>query len=461
MPAELFFGRLKAVMERKYFGTDGIRGRANSAALTPEIALRVGLAAGRAFLRGSHRHRAVIGKDTRLSGYMLEPALVAGLTAMGMDVFLFGPLPTPAIAFLTPSLRADLGIMITASHNSFTDNGIKLFGPDGCKLSDELEAEIETLMDAPLEDKLVASESLGRAKRVDDAQARYIEYVKKSVPKNMSLAGLRIVIDCANGAAYKVAPLALWELGGEIICIGVEPDGMNINKDCGSTAPLALQAAVKEHEADIGFALDGDGDRILVCDEGGGLIDGDQILAVIAKSWKEKNCLENNTVIATTMSNMGLESYLGSIGIKTIRTKVGDRYVLEAMKKGGFSLGGEQSGHIILGEYCTTGDGLMVALQLLSILQESKKPASALFTLFAPMPQILENMGVKNHAILENAKLKSEIAEIENALPKTSRILVRMSGTEPVLRIMAEGEGEKNLAKTIKSITDIVKKYDR
>ncbi|MGI9392674.1 MAG: phosphoglucosamine mutase, partial [Parvibaculales bacterium] len=369
-------------MERKYFGTDGIRGRANSAALTPEIALRVGLAAGRAFLRGSHRHRAVIGKDTRLSGYMLEPALVAGLTAMGMDVFLFGPLPTPAIAFLTPSLRADLGIMITASHNSFTDNGIKLFGPDGCKLSDELEAEIETLMDAPLEDKLVASESLGRAKRVDDAQARYIEYVKKSVPKNMSLAGLRIVIDCANGAAYKVAPLALWELGGEIICIGVEPDGMNINKDCGSTAPNALQIAVKEHEADIGFALDGDGDRILVCDEKGRLIDGDQILAIIAKSWKEKNCLPKNTIIATTMSNMGLESYLGSIGIKTIRTKVGDRYVLEAMKKGGFSLGGEQSGHIILGEYCTTGDGLMVALQLLSILQESKKPASALFTLF-------------------------------------------------------------------------------
>jgi phosphoglucosamine mutase len=439
-------------MNRKFFGTDGIRGLTNSPTLTPEIAMKAGMAAGRIFTRGEHRHRVVIGKDTRLSGYMIESALVAGFTAVGMDVFQFGPLPTPAVAMLTRSLRADIGVMITASHNKYQDNGIKFFGPDGLKLSDDREAEIEALMAGSLEQGLAAAPQIGRAKRVDDSQARYIEFAKQTFPRNLRLDGLRIVIDCANGAAYKVAPAVLWELGADIVPIGVDPDGRNINQDCGSTAPKALMAKVREVRADFGIALDGDADRVLMTDEQGHILDGDQILALIARSWSKTHQLKGSGVVGTVMSNAGLDRYLQSLDLKLARAAVGDRYVLEEMRKGGFNVGGEQSGHIILSDFSTTGDGLIAALQVLAVLACEGKPASEAAHLFEPLPQVLENVRFKKGAPLEDAKVKSCIEGGQSRLGKAGRILVRKSGTEPLIRVMAEGEDEKLIRDVVRDI---------
>lgn len=430
-------------MTRKYFGTDGIRGQANMYPMTAEIAMKVGMAAGRIFRRGEHRGRVVIGKDTRLSGYMVENALVAGFTAVGMDVFQFGPLPTPAVAMLTRSLRADLGVMISASHNPFHDNGIKLFGPDGQKLSDARETQIESMMTNGLESGLAAPSRIGRAKRIDDSQARYIELVKGTFPRNLRLDGLRVVIDCANGAAYKVAPAVLWELGAEIIPIGVEPNGTNINLDCGSTAPEAMCARVREVRADFGIALDGDADRVVLSDEYGRIIDGDQVLALIASSWKKSETLRGGGVVGTVMSNAGLERYLTGLDLKLARSAVGDRYVIEEMKKGGYNVGGEQSGHIVLNDFCTTGDGLLAGLQVLAAIAKEGKPASEACHLFEPLPQVLKNIRYKHGAPLEDEKVKKVMDSCRDKLNGTGRILVRKSGTEPLIRIMAEGEDEK------------------
>ncbi len=444
-------------MTRTLFGTDGIRGLANTAPMTPEIALKVGMAAGRIFTRGDHRHRVVIGKDTRLSGYMIESALTAGFTAVGMDVFLFGPVPTPAVAMLTPSLRADLGVMISASHNPYHDNGIKLFGPDGRKLSDEREREIESLMRSGLEEGLAIPDKIGRARRVDDSQARYVEFAKRTFPKNLRLEGKRIVIDCANGAAYKVAPLVLWELGAEVISLGVEPNGFNINQDCGSTAPQAMQRKVVEMRADFGIALDGDADRVVMSDEKGRIIDGDQILALIARSWSKKNVLKGGGVVGTVMSNIGLERYLDGMKLKLARAKVGDRYVLEQMRAGGFNVGGEQSGHIVLADFSTTGDGLIAALQVLAVLEEEHIPASEAAHLFEPAPQIMENVRFKNGSPLEDKKVMSQIGICEAQLKGTGRLLVRKSGTEPVIRIMAEGDNEKLLRQVVRDVAALIR----
>src|SRR5450432_3129946 len=427
-------------MTRKYFGTDGIRGRTNTAKLTPEVAMKAGMAAGRIFTRGAHRHRVVIGKDTRLSGYMIESALVSGFTAVGMDVFQFGPLPTPAVAMLTRSLRADLGVMITASHNPYHDNGIKFFGPDGQKLSDAVEMEIERLMDGGLEVGLAVGDAIGRAKRVDDSQARYIEFAKRTFPRNLRLDGLRIVIDCANGAAYKVAPEVLWELGADIVTMGVTPDGTNINQDCGSTSPQVMCNRVREVRADFGIALDGDADRVVMADEQGRIIDGDQILALIAKSWSKTGELKGGGVVGTVMSNAGLDRYLKSLKLSLARASVGDRYVLEEMKAGEFNVGGEQSGHIILSDFSTTGDGLIAALQVLAVLAQDGKPASDAAHLYEPLPQVLENVRFKKGSPLDDEKVKSSIASANAKLGATGRILVRKSGTEPLIRVMAEGE---------------------
>ena len=443
-------------MTRKYFGTDGIRGRVNTSKLTPELAMKAGMAAGRIFTRGAHRHRVVIGKDTRLSGYMIESALVSGFTAVGMDVFQFGPLPTPAVAFLTRSLRADIGVMITASHNPYEDNGIKFFGPDGQKLSDDVEMEIERLMAAGLEQGLAPSASIGRAKRVDDSQARYIEFAKRTFPRNLRLDGMRIVIDCANGAAYKVAPAVLWELGAGIVTLGVTPDGTNINQDCGSTEPQALCARVRETRADFGIALDGDADRVVMADEKGNVIDGDQILALIAKSWTKKEKLKGGGVVGTVMSNAGLDHYLQSLDLKLARAAVGDRYVLEEMKKGGFNVGGEQSGHIILSDVSTTGDGLVAALQVLAVLAQEGKPASEVAHLYNPLPQILENVRFKKGQPLEDARVKTSIAAGEARLGAHGRILVRKSGTEPLIRVMAEGDDEKLVRAVVRDIASAI-----
>jgi phosphoglucosamine mutase len=443
-------------MTRKYFGTDGIRGRVNTSTLTPEVAMKAGMAAGRIFTRGAHRHRVVIGKDTRLSGYMIESALVSGFTAVGMDVFQFGPLPTPAVAFLTRSLRADIGVMITASHNPYEDNGIKFFGPDGQKLSDEIEMEIEALMGSGLETGLAASANIGRAKRVDDSQARYIEFAKRTIPRDVRLDGLRIVIDCANGAAYKVAPAVLWELGADIVTIGVTPDGTNINLDCGSTEPQALCNKVREVRADFGIALDGDADRVVMCDEKGNIIDGDQILALIASKWSKLGKLKGGGVVGTVMSNAGLEHYLQSQKLKLARSAVGDRYVLEEMQKGGFNVGGEQSGHIILSDVSTTGDGLVAALQVLAVLAQEGKPASEVAHLFNPLPQVLENVRFKKGAPLDNAKVKSVIEAGNARLGAHGRILVRKSGTEPLIRVMAEGEDEKLVRAVVRDIASAI-----
>ncbi len=426
-------------MKRKYFGTDGIRGRANSA-ITPELALKVGQAAGLVFQRGEHRHRVVIGKDTRLSGYMIEYAMVAGFTSVGMDVLLLGPIPTPAVAMLTKSMRADLGVMISASHNLFDDNGIKLFGPDGFKLSDEVEMQIEQVMDEDVTRKLAGSADLGRARRIDGVHDRYIEFAKRTLPRTLSLDGLRVVIDAANGAAYKVVPEALWELGADVVAIGVEPDGFNINKECGSTSPEALSRKVREMRADIGIALDGDADRVLICDERGHMIDGDQLLAVIAESWKDDGRLARPGVVSTVMANLGLERHLESLGLSLVRTPVGDRYVLEQMQAQGFNVGGEPSGHIILSDYTTTGDGFVAALQILAVVQKLGRPVSEVCHRFDPMPQILKNVRYRAGKPLDDAHVKSAITEAEKRLNGHGRLLIRPSGTEPVIRVMGEGE---------------------
>ena len=439
-------------MTRKYFGTDGIRGRANASTITPEIAMKAGMAAGRIFTRGAHRHRVVIGKDTRLSGYMIESALVSGFTAVGMDVFQFGPLPTPAVAMLTRSLRADIGVMITASHNPFHDNGIKFFGPDGQKLSDAVEMQIEKLMDAGLETGLATGGDIGRAKRIDDSQARYIEFAKRTFPRTLRLDGLRIVLDCAHGAAYKVAPAVLWELGADIVPMGVSPDGTNINLDCGSTAPDAMCAKVREVRADFGIALDGDADRVVMADEEGRIIDGDQILALIANSWSKNGTLKGGGVVGTVMSNQGLDRYLKTLDLGLARAAVGDRYVLEEMKKGGFNVGGEQSGHIILSDFSTTGDGLIAALQVLAVLAEEGKPASQAAHLYEPLPQVLENVRFRKGSPLEDVRVKSSIDAGSAKLGASGRVLVRKSGTEPLIRVMAEGDDEKLVRAVVRQI---------
>ncbi|HET7850066.1 MAG TPA: phosphoglucosamine mutase [Pseudolabrys sp.] len=426
-------------MVRRYFGTDGIRGRANRV-ITPELALRVGQAAGLAFKNGEHRHRVLIGKDTRLSGYMIETALVAGFTSVGMDVLLTGPIPTPAVGVLARSMRADLGVMISASHNPFDDNGIKLFGPDGFKLSDEVEVKIEELLDSDLTKQLAKSTDLGRAKRIDGVQDRYIEFAKHTLPKALDFEGLRVVIDCANGAAYRVAPGALWELGADVVPIGIEPDGFNINKDCGSTNLTALCHKVREMRADIGIALDGDADRVIIVDERGHVVDGDQLLAVIAESWKEDGRLQRPGIVATVMSNLGLERYLAGIGLELVRTPVGDRYVLEHMRQHGYNIGGEQSGHIILTDYSTTGDGFVAALQVLAVIKRLNKPVSEVCHRFEPLPQVLKNVRCQTGRPLENAGVRSAIANAEKKLGRGGRLIVRPSGTEPVIRVMGEGD---------------------
>ncbi len=426
-------------MARKYFGTDGIRGRANGT-ITPELALKVGQAAGLVFQNGEHRHRVLIGKDTRLSGYMIENALVAGFTSVGMDVLLTGPMPTPAVAMLTRSMRADLGVMISASHNPYDDNGIKLFGPDGYKLSDDIELTIESMIDDDVSRKLAKSADLGRAKRIDGVQDRYIEFAKRTLPRNLSLENLRVVVDCAHGAGYRVAPEALWELGAEVISLGVDPDGFNINRECGSTSPEALAQKVREVRADVGIALDGDADRVAIVDERGHVVDGDQLMAVIAASWQEDGRLAKPGVVATVMSNLGLERYLGSLGITLARTAVGDRYVLERMREQGYNLGGEQSGHIILSDYATTGDGLVAALQVLAVVKKLGLPVSEVCHRFEPLPQVLRNVRYKKGKPLEDAKVRVAIERAEQRLNGQGRLVIRPSGTEPVIRVMAEGD---------------------
>lgn len=442
-------------MVRKYFGTDGIRGRANGV-ITPELALKVGQAAGLVFQRGDHRHRVVIGKDTRLSGYMIETALVAGFTSVGMDVLLLGPVPTPAVAMLTRSMRADLGVMISASHNPFEDNGIKLFGPDGFKLNDAIEHEIEGLIDADMHKRLSGSNDLGRAKRIESVHARYIEFAKRTLPRQVTLDGLRVVVDCANGAAYRVAPETMWELGAEVIAIGTEPDGFNINRDVGSTAPAALIDKVRERRADIGIALDGDADRVLIVDEKGHVVDGDQLMAVVARSWQEDERLTQPGVVATIMSNLGLERYLGGLGLTLARTAVGDRYVLEHMRAHGYNLGGEQSGHIIMSDYTTTGDGLVAALQLLSVVQRQNRPVSEVCHCFDPLPQILKNVRYRSGEPLRQDSVVSAIEHARERLGNAGRLVIRPSGTEPVIRVMAEGDDRGLVNAVVDEVVDAV-----
>ena len=438
-------------MSRKYFGTDGIRGRANGL-ITPELALKVGQAAGLVFHRGEHRHRVVIGKDTRLSGYMIETALIAGFTSVGMDVLQVGPMPTPAVAMLTKSMRADLGVMISSSHNLYEDNGIKLFGPAGFKLSDDVERQIEELLDGNLDKKLAGSRSLGRAKRIDGVHDRYIEFAKRTLPRDLSLDGLRVVVDCANGAAYRVVPEALWELGADVIAIGVDPDGFNINKECGSTAPEALSRKVREMRADIGVALDGDADRLIIVDERGHVVDGDQLLAVIAESWQEDGRLSNPGIVSTVMSNLGLERFLKGLDIGLVRTAVGDRYVLEQMLAGGYNLGGEPSGHIILSDYATTGDGFVSALQVLAVVQKHQKPVSEVCHRFDPLPQILKNVRYRTGRPLDSVGVKTAISDAERRLNGHGRLLVRSSGTEPVIRVMGEGDDRDMVEEVVDGI---------
>ncbi|HEY0854736.1 MAG TPA: phosphoglucosamine mutase [Devosia sp.] len=444
-------------MARKYFGTDGVRGLANGDKLTPDLAMRVGMAAGITFVRGEHRNRVVIGKDTRRSGYMIESALTAGFTAVGMDVYLLGPMPTPAVAMLTRSLRADLGVMISASHNPFDDNGIKLFRPDGYKLSDAVEADIEKLMDSDMSKHLSTGRDIARAHRDEEARTRYIEYAKRTLPKNVDLSGLRVVLDCANGAAYKVAPVALWELGAEVFTIGVEPDGYNINDKVGSTATDAIRAKVKEVRADIGIALDGDADRVIIIDEKGEEVDGDQFMAVIAQSWHERGQLQGGGLVATVMSNLGLERYLKDIGLTLERTAVGDRYVLEAMRGKGYNVGGEQSGHIILSDYTTTGDGLVAALQLLAVLKQMGKPVSEICHRFDKVPQLLESVRYKSGKPLDHKLVVQVIAESKARLGEGGRLVIRASGTEPVIRVMAESDDQGLVEAVVAEITNTIR----
>ncbi len=442
-------------MARKFFGTDGIRGLTNSGAMTAAMAMRVGQAAGAHFVRGAHKHRVVIGKDTRLSGYMIENALVSGFTSVGMDVVQVGPMPTPAVAMLVRSMRADLGVMISASHNPYRDNGIKLFGPDGYKLSDADEAAIETLIET--EPQLAAPERIGRARRVEDARGRYIHFAKSCFPEQLGLDGLKIVIDCAHGAAYQVAPSALWELGAEIVALGVNPNGTNINDKCGSTYPGFLQETVVASGADIGIALDGDADRLIVVDEKGSIVDGDQIMALIGQSWSQSGRLRGGGVVATVMSNLGLERFLDGIGLSLERTKVGDRYVLERMREGGFNVGGEQSGHMILSDYGTTGDGLVAALQVLAELVQQGQPASDLLHLFDAVPQLLKNVRFAGGKPLEADAVKAVIADAEATLKGRGRLVIRPSGTEPVIRVMAEGDDAREVESVVDAICHAVK----
>ena len=443
-------------MGRKYFGTDGIRGKTNASAMTAEMAMKVGMAAGAHFVRGDHRHRVVIGKDTRLSGYMIENALVAGFTSVGMDVVQVGPMPTPAVAMLTRSMRADLGVMISASHNPYEDNGIKLFGPDGYKLSDADEQAIEALIETP--PALAAAPRIGRARRVEDARGRYIHFAKDCFPEELRLDGLKVVIDCAHGAAYNVAPAALWELGAELVALGVSPNGTNINDACGSPAPMLLQETVVASGADIGIALDGDADRLIIVDEQGRIVDGDQIMALIGASWAKRGVLKGGGVVATVMSNLGLERFLQSQGLTLERTKVGDRYVLERMRAGGFNVGGEQSGHMILSDYGTTGDGLVAALQVLAEIVRQDKAASEVLHLFEPVPQLLKNVRFAGGKPLDNADVKAVIAAAEAELAGKGRLVIRPSGTEPVIRVMAEGDDAAQVARLVDAICDAVKK---
>ena len=431
-------------MTKRYFGTDGVRGLINSFPMTAETALRLGLAAGRYFTKRKGRHLVVIGKDTRLSGYMIEPALVAGFTSVGMDVVLFGPLPTPGVSQMTLSLRADMGVMITASHNPYHDNGIKLFGPDGLKLDDESEMRIERRMDSALTDPMAAPSELGRVKRIEDAQARYVELAKATFPRTRRLTGMRVVVDCANGAAYQVAPKVLYELGADVIAVGVQPNGFNVNQGCGSTAPEQMRAAVLEHQAHIGIALDGDGDRVLLCDEQGQTVDGDQILALLARHWKQKGELDNPEIISTVMSNIGLEHFLEREGLQLHRSRVGDRYVAERMKKSAATLGGEPSGHILTPRFCPTGDGLIAALQVLRILIEANQPASQILQAFEPVPQLLENVRVDEASqVMSHVSVVESIKQAEKDLAGVGRVLVRPSGTEPLIRVMAEGPADR------------------
>lgn len=449
-------------MARKLFGTDGVRGRANVAPMTPDVILRLAQAVGLEFRKGQHRHTVVIGKDTRLSGYLLEPALTAGFISVGMDVVLVGPLPTPAVALLTRSLRADLGVMISASHNPYTDNGVKLFGPGGHKLSDEIELRIEQRMKDFENGDLASAKNLGRAKRLDDAAGRYIEFIKSTFPDGLRLDGLKIVIDCANGAAYKIAPTILWELGAEIIPIGVNPDGCNINLDHGVTSPEAMQQAVIDHGADIGIALDGDADRVAISDEKGRLVEGDHILAMIALAWKEHGLLTGDAVVTTIMSNLGFKNLLESKGLKVIQTPVGDRYVGKAMAEYKCNLGGEPSGHVILGDYGSSGDGLIAALQVLAILVRSKKPTSQICRVFEAMPQILENVTLKNPKILKTDEVKNSLEIIEKDLRKKGgNTVIRMSGTEPLVRVMVQGPTQNLLKETLQKIVDVLHHADK
>lgn len=443
-------------MTKRYFGTDGIRGVANSEKMSPELAMKVGMAAGLMFTRGEHRHRVVIGKDTRLSGYMIESALVAGFTSVGMDVFLLGPVPTPAVAMLARSLRADMGVMISASHNPYQDNGIKLFGPSGQKLSDEMEQGIEKLLHADLSKKGAKPARLGRAKRIEGVHGRYMEFAKRTFPRHMRLDGMRIAIDCANGAAYKVAPEALWELGAEIVPIGISPNGFNINEECGSTSTELLQEKVHEVRADIGIALDGDADRVIIIDENGKVVDGDQLLAVIAQSWAENDRLMAGGIVATIMSNLGLQRYLNGINLELIRTDVGDRNVVQHMRDHGYNVGGEQSGHIILSDFSATGDGLVAALQLLAVVCEKGKPVSEVCHKFDPLPQVLENVRLNGGKPLEDSHVKDAIESAEGALGESGRIVIRASGTEPVIRVMAEGDDVGLVNKVVSDIVSAV-----
>ncbi|MBT5429664.1 MAG: phosphoglucosamine mutase [Rhodospirillaceae bacterium] len=441
----------------KIFGTDGIRGKANIEPMTVETVLKVGVAAGIHFRRGNHRHKVVIGKDTRLSGYMFESALTAGFVAAGIDPILVGPMPTPAIAMLTRSLRCDLGVMISASHNPYEDNGIKLFGPDGYKLSDEVESEITRILKSDFSKKLVPPADLGKAIRLDDVQGRYIEFVKQTVPRGLSLEGLKIVLDCANGAAYKVAPTVFWELGAEVVSIGIHPDGYNINKECGSTNIEVLKSQVLLHDADIGIALDGDADRLLAVDENGTLVDGDQILGMIAENWSKENKLRGDCIVATVMSNLGLENFLNDNGLSLLRTGVGDRYVVEEMRKRGLNLGGEQSGHIILSDYITTGDGIIAALQILSLIKNLSQKASEICYVFDPLPQLLKSFEVTNLKEWNSIKVQKAVSQGESRLGEKGRILVRPSGTEPVVRIMVEGEDSELIVRILNDIASEIK----
>ena len=439
----------------KYFGTDGIRGRANAGKMTAEIALRVGLAAGHLFKRGDHKHQVVVGKDTRLSGYMLENAIIAGFTAAGVNVLRLGPVPTPAVAMLTRSMRADIGVMISASHNPFHDNGIKLFGPDGFKLSDGIEAQIEAAIDDEMDELLAGSSDIGKAQHIDSAVDRYIEYAKRTLPRGASLNGLRVVIDCANGAAYRAAPRALWELGAEVVEIGVSPNGMNINDGVGSTAPQALIAKVREVRADIGIALDGDADRLIVVDENGRVVDGDQLMAALAEDWKRADRLSSDGVVATVMSNLGFERHLAGLGIKLHRTKVGDRYVVEQMRSQGINLGGEQSGHIVMSDFATTGDGLVAGLQLLNSVQRAGRPVSEVCSAFEPVPQLLRNVSA-DRTVLEQDGVRAAIEGVRARLGDTGRLVIRPSGTEPLIRIMAEGDDQSLVTNVVEELAGVI-----